>query len=588
MPPHQKLRRAAVLRARQRRGQDRPVPRNAGAPERFLLAQNGISAGGEPTGSERPDERHGGGELRRVHAGLLGKPCGQLGKFTFRHRKRPLRSLKGVLLVRAESEGKAHRCARAGLHLQRDAQAHPTVVQPARRVRQRVRRPVAGERKPALRLAAARQTPIDQRPAARFFLHAQPPERRMALHGFRRREDGGEDDLRRAVETLCRRKLQNVQLAVFQRRDGNGARRCDSLLLRGDRSAALREPPLRSAASCSGEKRQDPRLRFQPHGRRHSAEQGAAVGVRPCRSGLVEADVIVSVREQTAGRSERVRAVSGAQVAQRLGFPAAHSDPARSSAQDRSADRNALGEQSAIGAQGGVLHQPALHRAAAQDRARRRKTHAEMMRHDLPDDLAARAARAARCEVDRLIKPVFAAHPERLEPPQIPHCRAGLDQQGEKRAVRREHEFLVHPAPQRQRADAVRLVAVAQMLVEREKTALRSAPRQRRPGAPSLAVDAELRALPEQRFAHQRQKQLRHQILEHRARPGGQTSVAVLLHLRAAELPPHSARHVTLRDREECRQPRLARHQIIPAGRGFKRVPVQPDPQQPPRRIIKH
>ena len=189
-------------------------------------------------------------------------------------------------------------------------------------------------------------------------------------------------------------------------------------------------------------------------------------------------------------------------------------------------------------AHGGIPHHPFLHERSAQYGAGRSETHAEMMRHHGLNDLAAGAARALRCEVDRLVKAVLAAHSERLQPAQIAHGRPRLYEQRQKGAVGREHQLVVHAAPQRKRRDSVRLVAIAQMLVKRVVSALRRAPGQGGGSAPTLTVDAEFCALPQQRFPHEGQKQLRHQILKHRARPRGHSPIAVLLYLRAAELPP--------------------------------------------------
>ena len=81
-------------------------------PQRLFASQRRIASGSELSAGERPCQRHRRGKLRRVHAGLHGEAGGEIGKLPLRHRKRPLRSKKGVLFVRADPERKADRLAR--------------------------------------------------------------------------------------------------------------------------------------------------------------------------------------------------------------------------------------------------------------------------------------------------------------------------------------------------------------------------------------------------------------------------------------------------------------------------------------------
>ena len=208
-----------------------------------------------------------------------------------------------------------------------------------------------------------------------------------------------------------------------------------------------------------------------------------------------------------------------------------------------------------------------------------------MVRHHAAHDLPA-AARARAGAVERVKKSVLPQQPERRESAQIAHRRARLHRQREKAAVRREHELFVHARLQGQRCAAVRLVAVAQRAVEREVRALRYAPRLPRAHAPPLHIEAELRALPQQRVAHRRQKQLRHQVLEHRPRPRHAAAVVVLLHLRARQGAPVLARHVAPRHGEVRCQPRLARQQVVVTFRPLAAAGVDADVHQPPLRVV--
>ena len=180
-----------------------------------------------------------------------------------------------------------------------------------------------------------------------------------------------------------------------------------------------------------------------------------------------------------------------------------------------------------------------------------------MVRHHAVHDLPA-AARACARAVERLPEAVLPRQTARSESAQIAHRRTRCDGQREKGAVRREHELTVHVRLHGQRRAAVRLVAVAQGAVERKVRALRHAPRLPRAHAPPLYAQAEFCALPQQGIALRRQKQLRHQILEHRPRPRHAAAVVVFLHLRARQGAPVLARHVAPRHGEVRRQPCLA------------------------------
>ena len=236
-------------------------------------------------------------------------------------------------------------------------------------------------------------------------------------------------------------------------------------------------------------------------------------------------------------------------------------------------------------AHGGVGEEPPPHLISAQRVVRRQQAHALVVRHHAAHDLPA-AARARAGAVERVEKTVLPQQPERREPAQVAHRRARLHRQREKAAVRREHELPVHARLQGQRRADVRLVAVAQRAVEREVRALRHAPHLPRTHAPPLHVEAELCALPQQRVAHRRQKQLRHQVLEHRPRPRHAAAVVVLLHLRARQGAPVLARHVAPRHGEVRRQPRLARQQIVVTFRPLAAAGVDADVHQPPLRVV--
>ena len=208
-----------------------------------------------------------------------------------------------------------------------------------------------------------------------------------------------------------------------------------------------------------------------------------------------------------------------------------------------------------------------------------------MVRHHAVHDLPA-AARACARAVERLTKAVLPRQTARGESAQIAHRRTRRNGQREKGAVRREHELTVHVRLHGQRRAAVRLVAVAQGAVERKVRALRHAPRLTRAHAPPLYAQTEFRALPQQGITLRRQKQLRHQILEHRPRPRHAAAVALVLHLRARQGAPVLARHVAARHGKVRRQARLALEQVvIPLG-ALAAAGVDADVHQAALRVV--
>ena len=162
-----------------------------------------------------------------------------------------------------------------------------------------------------------------------------------------------------------------------------------------------------------------------------------------------------------------------------------------------------------------------------------------------------------------------------------------MDAQGEKARVRGDDKLAVHVPFEGESARAVGLVAVVHARVEGEKRALRAAPRQTRGRhAAALGVEAEAPRLPEHRPGDERQKQLGHQVLEHRARPARETAPAVEGELRPAERLPVADGHLAPGAGDVARQPRLGRHEVVVARRGHARRGVEADIEQPPLLVV--
>ena len=187
-----------------------------------------------------------------------------------------------------------------------------------------------------------------------------------------------------------------------------------------------------------------------------------------------------------------------------------------------------------------------------------------MVRHDAAHDLAALPTAPGR-EVHRLPQPEAPAAVDFGEADEVAHRGVRRDGQGEVRRVWRADRVRAHAPLQRQRGAAVRLVPVGERRVQREERALALPPRRALGHVPPLHVEAKARALPQQGTALQRQKQLGHQVLEHRARPARQTAIAVAADQRAAELPPVPGAYRAAGHGVVAGQARLAGHEVVAA-----------------------
>ena len=236
-------------------------------------------------------------------------------------------------------------------------------------------------------------------------------------------------------------------------------------------------------------------------------------------------------------------------------------------------------------------HGRVRHEAAAEDVVHeavvyRGEAHAQVMRHDAAHALAA-AARAARGSVVHgLPEPEAAREAEGAEPSQVPHGRARLHRQRQKARIGRDHPLRAHAAPERQGGAAVGLVAVAERRVQRVEGALRLAPGLAVRHVVPLDVEAKARALPEQALPAQREKELRHEVFEHRPRPAGHAPVAVLGDQGAGEPPPVPPRDLAPGHAEIARQPGLAREQVVKPLRELARALVPADAEEPAARVV--
>ena len=196
------------------------------------------------------------------------------------------------------------------------------------------------------------------------------------------------------------------------------------------------------------------------------------------------------------------------------------------------------------------------------------------------------APAAAGGEVQGLDKAIAALGVKALQPPQVLDGRLRLHRQGQKAAVGGDHQVGFLPPLQGQGRAAMGLVAVVHGRVQGVKGTFRDAPGLPGGAAPPLGVEAEAAALIQQAALAVGQKQLRHQVFKHGARPAGQTPVAVFLQLGPAQPPPVLHRHIPLGDGQVAGEHGLAGHQVVPAADTPVILRVVADIEQPPPLII--
>ena len=189
-------------------------------------------------------------------------------------------------------------------------------------------------------------------------------------------------------------------------------------------------------------------------------------------------------------------------------------------------------------------------------------------------------------KVQRVKKAPAAPGAAALEEAQILHGGPGVDGQGQEGRVRRGDQILVLPPLQRQIPAAAGLVAVAEGGVQGVAGALGDAPGLARKAAVLLDIDAEAAALVQEAARGIGQKQRRHQILEHGARPAGQAPVAVLLQQRPAEPPPVLQRHLPPGHGQVACEHGLACHQVVPAAGAPLLFRVIGDIEEPPAAVV--
>ena len=235
-----------------------------------------------------------------------------------------------------------------------------------------------------------------------------------------------------------------------------------------------------------------------------------------------------------------------------------------------------------------MIHKPPHHTAPTQNVYNGQQAHAEVVRHVGAHRQISTALRYARMRhIQCLKEAVCARHFQRFIPPEIGRRTARIHQQRQIRRIGRQYRFAVQSALQTQRLHAVRLILIVHLRVKGKKAALRNAVGHFLRCALFLAVKRKALAFIKQRIRIAFQQQRRHQILKHRAGPGGQAAVTVQPHHLPAKPVPMAHLHFPARHGNIGGQARLARQKIIvPLARPVMlHIPAQTE--KVPFRIIK-
>ena len=211
--------------------------------------------------------------------------------------------------------------------------------------------------------------------------------------------------------------------------------------------------------------------------------------------------------------------------------------------------------------------EPRPHRAVEKRVGDGDDRHALMVGHEGAHDRDAFAfGQAARRVVQRLVEAIAAARADRGEPLEVSRRRLRIDHARERGRIRRDDDVFAEPALQPEAGHAEVRILVGELQVAGVVGGFRNAPGdpERGPVFDLPPHDQPARPL-DQAAGRRAHHERRHQIFEHRARPGDQRGAVRDRRDGAAEPEPVAGRNVALGDRHEARQPRLGGEQIVAA-----------------------
>ena len=521
---------------------------------------------------------HGRADLPGAEPQQRGAGADHAAAVQLRGRQNPGRALPGLLPGEGGAEGKAQGGPLSPLQIDRQFGGYLGPGQPAKTARSvggKGRAPVAGQTQPHLAPAAPAHPAQVQTVGLRLRPDAQPPEGRVVYIIFISRQQRHKGKAQAHFPVAFRQKLQTAQLAAVPGGGGDG-----KLGLQPLQALPVDAPILGKLPSLRPGGEEPAAVQPKPGGFKIDEPPGQ-LGPAP---GLGVQQHLVSPVGQDAATAVLLPALT---------LPAAGLRPVRLfrhrgqiPADDQAVLRQPLLEQRGVGGHGRVGQKAPLDAAPVYRVGRGQDAHARVVGHIAAHRLPAVAAAAARGEVQGLDKAVAAQGAEALQTAQIFDRALRLHAQGQKTAVWGDHHVVLLSPLQSQGGTAVGLVAVAEAVVQREKGALRNAPGLAGEDAALLGVKAEAAALIQETAPIQRQKQLRHQVFKHGARPAGQAPVAVLLELGPAEPAPVLSGHVAFGDGDVACQHGLACHQIVPAAGAPLPGGVVADIEQAPPRVV--
>ena len=236
-----------------------------------------------------------------------------------------------------------------------------------------------------------------------------------------------------------------------------------------------------------------------------------------------------------------------------------------------------------------IGHAPALRRTAQQHVGQRHDAHALVVRHEAQHRRPAFGAGLPRWrEIERLDVAVATARRHRLEQSQIHGGAVRRDLRGQRGGVRCDHQFIGRRAAQRQPRHALRRVLVGQRVVAARIARFGNAPGHvagLREG--DLFAQRGLAGVVQHAVVRFVEHQGRHQVLEHRARPGTQPGQRAGRVEQPAQRRPVPHRHIALGNRQQAGQARLRRQQVVEARIELLLGDPVADVKQVPLAVIK-
>ena len=232
---------------------------------------------------------------------------------------------------------------------------------------------------------------------------------------------------------------------------------------------------------------------------------------------------------------------------------------------DRDVPRCPLLEQQVGGFHDGLSVKARPHGAVMQHVRYRDQGHALVVRHVGAHEAGGFAFRQTGGRVvERLVESVGPAGAEGGEPLEVLGRGAGIDHRRQGGRVGRDHEVLAEAALEPQARNTEVRVLICQLEVPRVEGGLGDAPgHTARRAIAHLAADDEAIALLEEAPGRRPHDERRHQVLEHRARPGDERRAPLNGRHGAPELEPVGGRDVTLGNGDEAGQTRLRGEKVI-------------------------